>query len=275
LAIVADVKRNLMRLRRSIPMVLSAALHGVAAVPLLLLVGYATRAAPGTDSSSVRGDPIMVGRSEPVEPPRLPDAPSLSQGAAAWLASLSPIDAAYGNEPEESKASGRVPDLPLNAPNQLTWSALGGGSHFADATPHFHVRVAGSIPRGGVNNADGAVQGGPTGGVVNASNAGDAVGPGSRAIAGHAGATRSGPSVPLAGNAAPTYPAECRRARSQGSVRLRFEIRPDGGTDQIAVAKSSGILPLDMAVLQVVKTWRFEPGGALAVVEQQFDFVLK
>ncbi len=62
------------------------------------------------------------------------------------------------------------------------------------------------------------------------------------------------------GNPAPRYPIESRRAREEGTVRLRVLISPDGRVEQVTVAKSSGFDRLDDAALQAVRKWRFRPG---------------
>lgn len=67
----------------------------------------------------------------------------------------------------------------------------------------------------------------------------------------------------------PTYPPESRRAREEGTVKLRLLVGPDGRVAEIEVAASSGSRRLDRAALQAVRRWRWSPvtagGEAVAV----------
>lgn len=62
------------------------------------------------------------------------------------------------------------------------------------------------------------------------------------------------------GNPAPRYPVESRRAREEGTVRLRVQISADGAVQEISVAKTSGYDRLDKAALETVRRWKFRPG---------------
>jgi TonB family protein len=56
----------------------------------------------------------------------------------------------------------------------------------------------------------------------------------------------------------PKYSDEARRAKLEGSVVLRFVVKPDGSTTNISVVKSLG-MGLDEKAIEAVQTWRFKP----------------
>jgi eukaryotic-like serine/threonine-protein kinase len=56
----------------------------------------------------------------------------------------------------------------------------------------------------------------------------------------------------------PSYPAEARRRRQEGSVTVSMIVTETGAPVDIRVVNSAGAL-LDEAALQAVRTWRFEP----------------
>ena len=49
------------------------------------------------------------------------------------------------------------------------------------------------------------------------------------------------------------YPAEARRNRLYGSLRLQVTVLPDGGLKEVIVLKSSGHRVLDQAAIDIVK----------------------
>ena len=57
----------------------------------------------------------------------------------------------------------------------------------------------------------------------------------------------------------PSYPAESRQLKEQGTVILYIIVAPDGHVDQVSVRKSSGFFRLDRAALEAVKHWRWSP----------------
>ncbi|MBO9601102.1 MAG: energy transducer TonB [Novosphingobium sp.] len=57
----------------------------------------------------------------------------------------------------------------------------------------------------------------------------------------------------------PSYPAECRRNREQGTVVLAVVVAPDGTVQEISVSRSSGFDRLDKAALNAVRKWRWTP----------------
>ena len=60
-------------------------------------------------------------------------------------------------------------------------------------------------------------------------------------------------------NLPPAYPAEARRLRQAGAVRLLVHVAADGTPSLVEVAGSSGHPSLDDAAVQAVAGWRFNP----------------
>ncbi len=57
----------------------------------------------------------------------------------------------------------------------------------------------------------------------------------------------------------PVYPAAARRRGDEGEVLLRVLINAQGGVEQIALERSSGIVSLDQAAREAVARARFQP----------------
>lgn len=57
----------------------------------------------------------------------------------------------------------------------------------------------------------------------------------------------------------PRYPESARRQGIEGVAFLKFEVRTDGAVDKVQIERSAGRRDLDMAALEAVKKWRFEP----------------
>lgn len=57
----------------------------------------------------------------------------------------------------------------------------------------------------------------------------------------------------------PVYPAAARRRGDEGEVLLRVLIDAQGGVEQIALERSSGIASLDQAAREAVRRARFQP----------------
>ena len=67
----------------------------------------------------------------------------------------------------------------------------------------------------------------------------------------------------------PSYPAEARQAKAQGTTLLRVHVTADGRIDEVQVERSAGHTALDRAAADAIRKWRFEPArsgsGAVAV----------
>lgn len=79
-------------------------------------------------------------------------------------------------------------------------------------------------------------------------------------------------------NPPPEYPALAVRRRWEGSVVVRFEVRPDGRCGEVAVLESSGHALLDDAAMRAVRDWRFKPAvrnGAAVAARQVIRFTFR
>ena len=79
-------------------------------------------------------------------------------------------------------------------------------------------------------------------------------------------------------NPAPSYPAQSRRLREHGEVRLRVLVNREGLPVDVQISHSCGYMRLDQAALSAVRKWRFQPaqrGGvpveAWVIVPIEFD----
>ncbi len=72
---------------------------------------------------------------------------------------------------------------------------------------------------------------------------------------------------PASGNPSPRYPGMSRRRGEEGQVVLRVVVGPDGRVVSLSVAQSSGFRRLDLAALDAVRRWRFDPArrGRIAI----------
>jgi protein TonB len=69
-------------------------------------------------------------------------------------------------------------------------------------------------------------------------------------------------------NPPPDYPRRARRLGLEGEVLIRTRILPNGESDELVLAHSSGHALLDQAAMAAVRKWRFRParrGDALIV----------
>ncbi len=74
------------------------------------------------------------------------------------------------------------------------------------------------------------------------------------------GETLSGLARPLGGyQVKPRYPESARRAGVQGVTTLRVRVLENGKVGEVIVDQSAGFRDLDMAAMDAVKKWLFEP----------------
>ena len=57
----------------------------------------------------------------------------------------------------------------------------------------------------------------------------------------------------------PRYPESARRAGVQGITTLRVRVLENGRVGEVLVEQSAGFRDLDMAAMEAVKKWLFEP----------------
>lgn len=74
------------------------------------------------------------------------------------------------------------------------------------------------------------------------------------------GEALSGLARPLGGyQVKPRYPESARRAGFQGVTRLRVHVLESGRVGEVMIDQSAGFRDLDVAAMDAVKKWRFEP----------------
>jgi TonB family protein len=74
------------------------------------------------------------------------------------------------------------------------------------------------------------------------------------------GEALSGLARPLGGyQTKPRYPESARRAGAQGITTLRVRVLENGRVGEVLVEQSAGFRDLDMAAMEAVKKWLFEP----------------
>jgi periplasmic protein TonB len=60
-------------------------------------------------------------------------------------------------------------------------------------------------------------------------------------------------------NPPPDYPRRARRLGLEGEVLIRTRVMPNGESDELVLAQSSGHTLLDQAAMAAVRKWRFRP----------------
>lgn len=70
----------------------------------------------------------------------------------------------------------------------------------------------------------------------------------------------------------PPYPREAARSRVSGSVVVQFTIGTDGRVTEISVVRARPRGLFEDAVIDTVRTWRFEPPAEPMTVTRTFDF---
>jgi protein TonB len=74
------------------------------------------------------------------------------------------------------------------------------------------------------------------------------------------GEALSGLARPLGGyQVKPRYPEAARRAGAQGVTTLRVRVLENGRVGEVVVDQSAGFRDLDVAAMEAVKKWLFEP----------------
>lgn len=86
-----------------------------------------------------------------------------------------------------------------------------------------------------------------------------------------AGARLSGPVAdrPILSHTTPVYPEWAKREAVEGSVTLRFFVRPDGSIkENVLVQKTAGFEDFDQSAVVALRAWRFQPLPAGRTGEQ-------
>jgi protein TonB len=166
-----------------------------------------------------------------------------------------------GNTKEEIKEKPKEEPQPLASLPEKTGAAQGGwntGSKAAEAEGS--AAGAGNLFNQGdvgVVAGSGAESGGGGRGAagLGRSTKGDGTGGGIGS-----GEALSGLARPLGGyQVKPRYPESARRAGVQGITTLRVRVLENGRVGEILVEQSAGFRDLDLAAMEAVKKWLFEP----------------
>jgi protein TonB len=70
----------------------------------------------------------------------------------------------------------------------------------------------------------------------------------------------------------PPYPREAARTRASGTVVVQFTIGADGRVTEVNVIRARPRGLFEDAVVDTVRTWRFEPPGEPVTMTRTFDF---
>jgi len=138
--------------------------------------------------------------------------------------------------------------------------------------------VIGPVTQAQVVVPSGSAAGGEAGGGRLVTNSDMAVIPGTGAGGGSGGPGRSGlglgttdTGITVAGlpigfarprggyQIRPRYPESARRQGVEGTAVLRFQVLMDGRVGEVVVERSAGHSDLDLAAVEAIKRWRFEP----------------
>jgi periplasmic protein TonB len=194
---------------------------------------------------------------KPKPKPQNITAPKLLSKPVFETSPLAPI----GNTKEETKEKPPEEPQPLASLPENPGTAKAGwntGSKAAEAEGS--AAGAGNLfDRGdvGVVGGPGVASGGGgkgTAGLGRGTN-GDGTGGGSGS-----GEALSGLARPLGGyQVKPRYPESARRAGTQGVTTLRVRVLENGRVGEVLVEQSAGFRDLDMAAMDAVKKWLFEP----------------
>ena len=166
-----------------------------------------------------------------------------------------------GNTKEEVKEKPREEPQPLASPPEKAGAAQGGWNSGARAgEAEGSASGAGNLfGKGdvGVVGGSGVLGGGGGTGTSGLGRGGKGDGSGGGAGSGEA---LSGLARPLGGyQVKPRYPESARRAGAQGVTMLRVQVLENGRVGTVLVEKSSGFRDLDLAAMEAVKKWLFEP----------------
>ena len=200
-----------------------------------------------------------------VAPPLRPPAPKPKHTTAPKLLSKPLLETSprppSGNTKEEVKDKPPEPPPPLASLPEKSGAASGGrnsGTKAAEAEGSAagagNLFGKGDVGAVGGSGVEGGGGGSGTRGLGRSSK-GDGTGGGS----GNSEAL-SGTARPLGGyQVKPRYPESARRAGAQGVTMLRVRVLESGRVGDVLVEKSSGFRDLDLAAIEAVKKWLFEP----------------
>ena len=200
-----------------------------------------------------------------VAPPPPPPAPKPKKTTAPKLLSKPALETSplppTGNTKEEIKEKPVEPAPPLaSLPEKSGTASAGWNSGTKAAEAEGSAAGAGNLfGKGDVGVVGGSgVEGGGDGSGkrgLGRGTKGDGIGGGSGN-----GEALSGIARPLGGyQVKPRYPESARRAGAQGVTTLRVRVLENGRVGEVQVEQSAGFRDLDLAAMDAVKKWLFEP----------------
>ena len=149
---------------------------------------------------------------------------------------------------------GRQPSDRLKLPRHRFWKVV---------RPALASSLSGVIDMGVVPGA-GTGGGGGGSGRTGLGTGGPGAGAGTRVAGMQPGAgglgDSSGLARPLGGyQVKPRYPESARRQGAEGTTRLKIHVSDKGMVEDVLVERSAGHQDLDLAAMEAVKRWRFDP----------------
>jgi protein TonB len=195
---------------------------------------------------------------KPKPKPRVTTAPKLLSKPVFETSPLPPS----GNTKEEVTEKPKEEPQPLASLPDKTGSAQSGWNSGTQAIEaEGSAAGAGNLfGEGDVGMVEGSGFEGGGGGKGNSGLGRGAKGDGTGGGGTASGEALSGLARPLGGyQIKPRYPESARRAGAQGVTLLRIRVLENGKVGEVNVEKSAGFRDLDLAAMDAVKKWLFEP----------------
>ena len=253
-----------------IPSFTASSLIHLGIIPLAALIMHAKPLKPVTvpieliDVPRVE-QPKKVEVAPPPPPPAPKAKPKPKDVTAPKLLSKPVLDASplppAGKTKEEIKEKPKEEPQPLASLPEKSGSSQGGWNSGAQAREaEGSAAGAGNLfGKGDVGVVGGSGVPGGGGGTGTSGLGRGAKGDGTGGGTG-SGEALSGLARPLGGyQVKPRYPESARRAGAQGVTTLRVRVLENGRVGDVLVEKSAGFRDLDLAAMEAVKKWLFEP----------------
>lgn len=174
-----------------------------------------------------------------------------------------PAVAPTGNTQETVKEEPLPPIPPPLSPLPERAGSVAGGWNEGGRAGEAAGGAAGAgnlFGRGDVGVVGGSGVSGGGGGTGNSGLGRGGKGDGAGGGGSGSGEALAGLARPLGGyQVKPRYPEAARRAGAQGVTTLRVRVLETGRVGEVLIASSAGFRDLDLAAVDAVKKWRFEP----------------